>query len=332
MEYPQQHYSYQEPRTFHPTMFPSSGYTHSPAGSVVAFDYMHPSGFQDHSQQHPPYSYHSPHQPHHQNVYPSPYAPRRGSHAGPGSIGPVSPSRSATPNTGWTPSSSVSRQVGSASTSRWADPHSSYSGLSRIGSTAMIRPPQMNAAAPAFTPHFSSPQGSVSQNNQIYSPIYSQNGSTSTTERQSAAPRLHRTAPSISLSTLNRPAPPSARSPLATRGVSPVGSTFSTGTDGLPLLNSFGLPVNKPRTYKVLLPMESEELKPEETRTRSLWKRRPVTDSLEAAVDEKNEEMQADFRSKSPHPAEVYGPEQLPENLEVSRLPSSGLPTRILIA
>lgn len=152
-----------------------------------------------------------------------------------------------------------------------------------------------------------------------YSPS-TPSGPTSPTDRRGPLPRVHRTAPSISLSTLNRPTPPPARSPLLSRGVSPVGSNFSNGSDATPLLNAFGLPINKPRTYKVLLPFETVdgELQPTETRKRALWSRRPWSINYDPFKNNEEDSPVQEVRSKSPYPEGNHVPEELPETLEVS--------------
>ncbi|KAK9895787.1 hypothetical protein P389DRAFT_69676 [Cystobasidium minutum MCA 4210] len=250
----------------------------------------------------------------------SPYAPRRNSYTGPGGVGLPSPTASLYSPTSWNPAINYGRHASSSSVGRYpSSGHTSNPGYGSRSSTPYNGHSQMNASAPAFTPHLSISETSYYANGgrrSSYTPV-SQVDLKSPSEGKSGLPRLHRTAPSISLSTLNRPAPPPARSPLMARGVSPVGSTFSTSGGTTPMLNSFGLPFNKPRTYKVLLPLESEEVLPEETRKPSLWKRVPLDENVHVGDSTDDDVMVAQFRSKSPHPEEIRGHQELPENLEI---------------
>lgn len=269
--------------------------------------------------------------PHHHYQQALPYTPdypsRRGSYAmQSSSSGMASPSASMTPSMSWTTTSHYGRHGGSPSMSN--DSFQNYANLSE-SSFQFFTPVRqghfsMNATAPSFTPRFS---GSISNdsvygesNNPVLNPTHPGKQSSSA-NNASPLPRLHRTAPSISLSTSNRPSVTPIRSPLLSRGASPIGSSFSTGTTSTPLHNAFGLPLSKPRTYKVLLPLESDELTLADPRKRSLWSREPF--DLDYEVPSSIEELTfpAGTRCKSPHPEDSCGPQELPDTLEVRRSP-----------
>lgn len=198
---------------------------------------------------------------------------------------------------------------------------------------------KMSPAAPAFTPlglgvRAASP---FSNNSNSSKDIKNQVGNgleqeaRFLPERRGSLPRFHKTAPSVATADVGyngdvrrggvSPHKSLARSPLASRGVSPVGSNFSSGTDSAPLLNTFGLPIGKARTYKVKFPLETDlHSLDADTRKRSRWRRQPLShdpnqnheDSVEN-VDSARQEV----RCKSPHPGDRIQPDELPDSLEV---------------
>lgn len=158
-------------------------------------------------------------QPQHRYVHTPDHYSRRSSHATQcSSNGMQSPTASITPNLTWTPTSLYITQMGSPAVNN--DSFQSFANYSYPSprSITSVRPVHMfmNADAPSFTPR--SKSSSLSQepyrstHDPKHGPVHTAKQSPSGDD-SNILPRVHRTAPSFSLST-HRPIVTPMRSPL----------------------------------------------------------------------------------------------------------------------
>ena len=150
----------------------------------------------------------------------------------------------------------------------------------------------LNPGVNAFSPQSFTYSGTANQDNE-FNPFFKGSAYPGSPDSNAlAAPALstlkkpnsqHRSSPSISALRKqlgDASTGPSYLTPgrtlLPSRGVSPAPSASSAAANGpAPLHDALGLPLNKPRVYKVKLPLESAKLSENDVRKQSIWTRQP---------------------------------------------------------